>query len=254
MENSVLDLIYNHRSIRNFKKQALSSEEVQTLIMAASKASNSTFSQQYSIISVTDPEKLQAFDELTGSRHWMMSSGHYFVMVADQQRNFQIAQKAGVDPYILRTTDKFLASVFDASIATENLVLAAESMGMGATIMGSILNDSHRVIELLNLPKLTFPLLGVAVGYPETLPENKPRLPQTLQHFENGYHLSDRIENQLPEYDQQMLEYYAARSSNQREETFSNHIVSELSRNRKLRSDLLKNIVHQGFNVDELLK
>ncbi|WP_268912252.1 NADPH-dependent oxidoreductase [Lentilactobacillus sp. SPB1-3] len=254
MENSILDLINNHRSIRNFKHQSLSDEEVKTLVTAAKKASTSTFSQQYSIISVTDQEKLKEIDKITGNTHWMLSSGHYFVMVADQYRNLKIAERAGADPYILKTADKLLASVFDAGIATENLVLAAESMGMGATIMGSILNDSNKMIGLLDLPKLTFPLLGIAVGYPETIPEIKPRMPETLQHFTNGYQLDDQIGNWLPIYDDQMAKYYASRSTNSRQENFSNHIVSELSRNRKLRADLLENIVSQGFDVDGISK
>ncbi len=254
MTNSIIDVITNHKSIRHFKNQKLTGDEVDTLVDAATHASTSTFSQQYSIISVTDPQKLAEIERLTGGKKWMLGSGHYFVMVADQYRNLQIAQKAGQDPYILRTTDKFLASVFDASLATENLVLAAESMGMGATIMGSILNESERIIELLGLPELTFPLLGIAVGYPETEPETKPRMPKQLQHFTDTYQLDKVISDVLPEYDAQINEYYAERGSNNRKETFSTHILSELSRDRSVRAELLANIARQGFDVDEQLK
>lgn len=64
----------------------------------------------------------------------------------------------------------------------QNTVNATESMGLGAVILGSILNDAAQLIELLQLPKLTFPVLGLEVGYPDQEPQLKPRL---LRHARN---------------------------------------------------------------------
>ncbi len=248
LDNTVLSQLLTHRSIRHFKKdKRLTDDQINTLVDAAQHASTSTFSQQYSIISITDEQTKAALAEVTGHR-WLMDSAHYFVVIADQYRNLQIAKSAGADPAILKTTDKFLASVFDAAIATENIVVAAESMGLGATIMGSILNDSERLIELLQLPELTFPLLGIAVGYPDDNPELKPRLPQAEMHFENTYHLP--APTVLENYDNLVAAYYQARGSNNRQETFSHHIVAELGRNKQIRAELLDNIRAQGFLVD----
>ncbi|MFD1126542.1 NADPH-dependent oxidoreductase [Lentilactobacillus raoultii] len=247
-KQTILAQLLAHRSVRQFKKKPLTTQQVETLVEAAQHASTSTFSQQYSIISVTDPKVLTEIAEITG-HSWLLNSGHYFVMVADQFRNFQIAKRNNADPFILHTTDKFLAAVFDAAIATENIMIAAESMGLGATIMGSILNDSNRMIQLLSLPELTFPLLGIAIGYPDDEPELKPRLPQAMMHFNNQYHLTPEMPN-LVDYDQLLAEYYQSRSTHRRAETFSHHIISELSRDRRVRSDLLHNIKAQGFLVD----
>ncbi len=249
MNDSVLDQLLTHRSIRHFKKRALTTEQVKKLVNAAQHASTSTFSQQYSIISVTDPKILKAIATITG-HPWLLDSGHYFVVIADQYRNLQIAQKQGADPFILHTTDKFLASVFDAAIATENIMVAAESMGLGATIMGSILNDSMQMIELLNLPKLTFPLLGIAIGYPDDQPELKPRMPQSEMHFENRYQLP-QDDAQLDRYNKLLAAYYQKRGTNRRTETFSHHIVAELGRPHQVRADLLDNIKSQGFLINQ---
>lgn len=173
--------------------------------------------------------------------------GHYFVIVADQYRNLRIAQAHGTDPYILHSTDKFLASVFDTAIATENIMVAAESMGLGGTIMGSVLNNPRKMIELLNLPEMTFPLLGIVLGYPKDKPELKPRLPKSGMHFQNQYNLGANFDQELAEYDQLISAYYQSRSTNDRSETFSHHIVSELSGDRNLRSDLFAIIREQGL-------
>jgi len=249
LSNNILNLLNQHRSIRQFTDQPLTAEEVTTLVTAAQHAATSTFAQQYSIISITDPAIKQELGDITG-HHWLEKSGHYFMLVADQHRNLKIAEATHADTTILRSFDKFLASTFDVAIAAEAIVTAGESMGLGSTIMGSILNHSQRVITLLNLPELTFPLLGIAIGHPAEQPGLKPRLPQPLMHFSNQYALPDDFDSQLASYDTTTADYYAHRNSHLKNTTFSQHIVQELQRDPKLRAELLQVIKQQGFKVD----
>lgn len=249
MSNDILALLKQHRSIRQFTDQPLTAAEITTLVTAAQHAATSTFAQQYSIISITDPAIKHALGDITG-HHWLEKSGHYFILVADQHRNLQIAQKVHADTAILRSYDKFMASTFDVAIAAEAIVTAGESMGLGSTIMGSILNDTQRIIKLLNLPELTFPLLGLAVGHPAEQPGLKPRMPQPLMHFSNQYTLPDDFDSQLTAYDEQTADYYAHRNSHLKKITFSQHIVQELQHDPKLRAELIQVIKQQGFNVE----
>jgi len=92
MINPTLNTLLDHRSIRQFTGEKLTAAEVETLVDAAQHAATSTFSQQYSIISVTDPKKLAILGEITG-HHWLEKAGHYFLMVADQYRNEQLPRK-----------------------------------------------------------------------------------------------------------------------------------------------------------------
>ena len=66
MMNPTLTTLLNHRSIRHFTDEKLTAEEVITLVDAAQHTPTSTFSQQYSIISVTDPQKLATLGNITG--------------------------------------------------------------------------------------------------------------------------------------------------------------------------------------------
>lgn len=249
MNNSILPQLFNHRSIRQFDGTPLTDSEVATLVQAAQHAPTSTFSQQYSLISITDPTIKHELGNITG-HHWLEKSGHFFIVVADQYRNLQLAQDATANTDVLHSTDKFLASVFDAAIATENIVIAGESMGLGSTIMGSILNDTRKLIQLLNLPTLTFPLLGIAIGHPEHTPDTKPRLPESMMHFTNQYQLPADFSTQLINYDQALAAYYQSRDTNRRTETFSHHITAELSRDPMVRAELAQVIEEQGFRLD----
>ncbi|GAK48443.1 nitroreductase [Secundilactobacillus oryzae JCM 18671] len=249
MTNFTMNQLTNHKSIRSFTNEKLTEAEINSLVSAAQHASTSTFSQQYSIISVTDAKQKQILGEISG-HHWLENSGHFFLMVVDQYRNLQLADQAGAKPDVLGTTDKFLAGVMDAAIATESIMVAAESMGLGGTIMGSILNDSKRVIDTFKLPQLTFPILGIALGHPAATPSLKPRLPEALMHFDGQYALPADFETQMADYDIVLQDYYHYRDSNTRDENFSHHIVKELSRDPRLRAELKSVIEAQGFMAD----
>ena len=68
--------------------------------------------------------------------------------------------------------------LFRSMIAAQNVVVAAESLGMGTVYLGSILNDNAKLSELLKLPKYVYPAVGLAVGWPDQEPQLKPRLPR----------------------------------------------------------------------------
>ncbi len=238
-----------HRSVRHFTTTKLTEAEVTTLVSAAQHAPTSTFSQQASIISVTDPTKLAVLAEVTG-HPWLQQAGHYFMMVADQFRNEQLTPNDPTTTTNLHSTDKLLASIFDATIMTEAMVTAGESLGLGSTIMGSILNDVPRLIDLFDLPQLTFPLLGLAIGHPANQPDQKPRLPQGLMHFENTYQRLNPVDDHLTAYDQLITDYYHKRDSHQRDETFSHHIMTEMSRDPQQRAGILTALHQQGFSTN----
>ncbi|PJG82263.1 NADPH-dependent oxidoreductase [Caviibacterium pharyngocola] len=249
--NPTIELQLNHRSIRRFKEQPLTREEVDLLVKVAASASTSSYMQACSIISITDPklkhELHQIGAQAFGKQEYIRDNGHLFVFVADTARNAEIAEEQGQEPIYQGSADRFLAAVYDATIASQNLVVAAESLGMGVIYLGSILNDTQKVVELLQLPKYTFPVFALAVGYPDQTPDAKPRLPAAITHMENRYVPIRERKAELAEYDQQLSEYYQARGDNARAETFS-HMATQYTRSQfAKRPDIAKVIKSQGF-------
>ncbi|KRN27954.1 nitroreductase [Lactobacillus selangorensis] len=224
MEDETLKLLLNHRSIRHFQDRSLSDQTLQTIINAGQHAPTSTFSQQYSIAVVNDPAEKKAVAEIT-TKPFVASAATLVILIADQYRNATIAASLGQETARLRTWNAFLAGTYDAVLAGENMVIAAESMGLGTVYLGSILNDSQRMIDLLHLPLLTFPVLGLLIGYPDDQPTLKPRLPLAKVAFQNHYpDVADPIAS-LKDYDQTLTDYYAQRDSNERAETFT-HLIA----------------------------
>ena len=91
--NETIQTQLNHRTIRAFKDQPLTKEEVDLLVEVAQRTSTSMYLQAYSIISVTDPELKKALAAVSG-QPYVATSGHYFLHVFHQvERPEEVAAK-----------------------------------------------------------------------------------------------------------------------------------------------------------------
>ncbi|WP_150539412.1 NADPH-dependent oxidoreductase [Actinobacillus vicugnae] len=244
--NPVIQLQKQHRSIRKFKAEAVDQAIIDELVEVALSGATSSYMQACSIISITDEALKMEIAKISG-QYYVDHSGHLFVFVADLARNAEIAKQQGGNPICQSSGDRFLAGVYDATIAAQNLVLAAESIGLGTVYLGSILNDSQRMIELLNLPKLTFPVFALAIGYPDQEPDQKPRLPKSITYMQNRYVSVTEQPEELAAYDQQLTEYYQARGENTRVDTFSHMATQYTQTQLATRTNLGKVLKAQGF-------
>lgn len=243
-KNDTIRRQLHHRTIRYVTAEPLGEATVAQLVEVAQHTATSHYLQSFSLLSITDRD-LRGQIAAIAKQPYINKNGHLFVFVADQYRASVIADQAGVAQHHLGSTDKFIQAVSDAVLAAQNVVTAAESLGLGTVLLGSILNDPRRLITLLGLPQLTFPVLGLIVGHPAQAPQEKPRLPERLVHFENRYALPDPLP--LAGYDQIIHDYYATRDTNRREETFTARIARFSQVLPEKRGDLLAAIRAQGF-------
>ncbi len=244
--NETIQVQLNHRSIRKFKPEPISQETVNLLVDVARHTASSSFLQTYSILSITDPAKKQRLAEI-GKQSYIAEAGHLFVMVADQYRNQVIAESQGVDTAILGGTDRFMVAASDALLASQNIMVAAESLGLGGVFLGSILNQADEVIQLLDLPEHVVPILGIALGYPDQSPQLKPRLPREVMHFENSYPRYTSILDQLKLYDEVVETYYDLRDTSKRVDKFTKQVANSMTRTHPGRLELLKFYQQQKF-------
>ena len=249
IHTTTTDLIANHRTIRSFKDQTLSPEQLETLYTAASHTSTSMFLQQFSILHVTDPAKWAAIRAISGQQY-IGANGDLFVYIVDLHRNQQIRQQLGFDDGRLHTFDVFMQGVEDTVLALQNTVTAAESMGLGAVILGSVNDDPEQLVKVLNLPALTFPILGLQVGVPNQEPQLKPRLPINQIAFENEYPRDFDVRS-LADYDKIVQTYYDLRNANRRIDSFTKQITgSKLTKQTIERDKLAGLLKHQGLALD----
>lgn len=246
--NETIRTQLEHRTIREFKDQKIPHQIFEQLLEVARRTATSTGMQASSIIRVTNPDMKKKIAEIC-NQEYVARVTELLIFIVDQYRNNQIAKEKNCFVETAGDMDRFFAAFTDACIMAQNIVIAAESMGLGTVYLGSILNDSERICKLLKLPKLTFPVIGLGLGYPNQNPQIKPRMEMKLRFFENTYKVFESYLDQVEEYDKEMRTYYDLREPGKRADSFSNQVVTRLNQRIPKRQEILNVIRKQGFDL-----
>ncbi|RAT14216.1 MULTISPECIES: oxygen-insensitive NADPH nitroreductase [Lonsdalea] len=221
-----IDLLCQHRSIRQFTNQPVTDDQCQAILQSARSASTSSMLQCSSIIRITDNTSRQALVALSGGQAYVAQAPEFWVFCADFNRHLQIFPEAEVG-----LAEQLLLGCVDTAIMAQNALVAAESLGLGGVYIGGIRNHIAEVTALLKLPEQVLPLFGLCLGHPAAQPDQKPRLPAELVIHENTYAMMDKTV--LAHYDQHLTEYYQQRSGNQRSGGWSDHIRKALAKEQR---------------------
>lgn len=164
LHNATVDTLLERRSIRKFKSKPLGDDVIETLETVAQHAASSQFLNDWSAIRVTDPAAKKRLAEI-GGQPYIATAPLLYVFVLDEHRNAAIASTKGVDTtsdtFTLNGSYRYSQAQNDAVLALHAMETAAYSLGLGCVILGSLLNDVPALIDLLNLPEYTYPVLGL---------------------------------------------------------------------------------------------
>ena len=224
MTNETIASQLAHRTIRAYKERPLTEAEIETLMEVARHTATASYLQGYTVLHITDPQVREKIYAASGQPYVGGTKGDMFIFVVDLYRNSRIRAEQGVSSEALSSMNLFLTGAEDALLAAQNVVVAAESMGLGTVYLGSILADPRLVVDALELPELTFPILGLLVGHSDQEPGQKPRLPLSILTAENTYPRVESYTEALADYDREVTEYYDLRSGS-RLESFT-HLVT----------------------------
>lgn len=221
---------------------------------AAQHAANSQYLNDWSAIRIKNQSIKDKIAKI-GHQSYIAQAPLLYVFVADEHRNAAVATKAGVhtesDEFTLNSTYRLIQSHNDAVLALHAMETAAESLGLGCVILGTVLNDTPGLIELLHLPKYTYPVLGLAIGKPDQEPAIKPRLKRSAQFFDDAYPEDDgAILNDMGDFDQEVHRYYDLRRPDRPVEKFSDQIASKSVDRGVFKMALTKHAPAQGFDLE----
>lgn len=168
----VLNSIMTRTSIRNYMEKPVENEKIELMLRAAMSAPSAGNKQPWRFVVVKDKNTLQKISAHFKTMGMVQKAPMAIILCGDLTNTFP---GDGLDLW-----------VEDVSAATENLLLAAHGLGLGATWCG-IYPMKERVTilkEMLKLPKNIIPLNVVPIGYPvkDSTPKNKWR-PENI-HYE----------------------------------------------------------------------
>lgn len=175
VQDSIISNIMTRTSIRAYQNKSVESSKIETLLRAGMAAPTAVNRQPWHFIVITDKT--------------MLSS------VAQSSPNAGMAAKAPLAIVVCGDMSKALQGparefwVQDASAATENILLAAHALGLGAVWTG-IYPDTERcgkMSKLLGLPENIIPLNTIVIGYPAENPQPKDKWkPENVSYNQYG--------------------------------------------------------------------
>lgn len=151
-KEAILDAIYARRSIRKFTDEAVSDKQIETLLKAAMAAPSATNAQPWRFVVTRDPERLAAIRR-------EMPAGKINAPLA-------ILVCADLSIFKRLVTERFW--IQDCSAATQNILLAAVGLGLGAVWCGvhPVPLIEKRIENLLDLPMNVKVLNVIYIGHP----------------------------------------------------------------------------------------
>ena len=171
-----IEQMHRHASVRQYTDAPVSKEMVQTIVEAAQRAATSSNLQMWTAIAVTEPDLRAQLAVLCGNQAHIAAAPVFVAWCADLHR-LDVACDLRGYVQVADLVENFMVAVVDTAIAAQNATFTAESLGLGACYIGAIRNDPQAIITLLGMPHLTFPIVGMTLGWPAHHPNAKPRLP-----------------------------------------------------------------------------
>jgi len=246
-KNQVVETLNNHVTVRDFSPESISDEILESILNASRRSPSSSNLQAYSIIVVKNPASKKKLAALSGNQKHVETCPVFLAFCADISR-LELAGKIN-DKKLAKGLELSLVATIDAALVGMSANTAAESYGLGVVMIGGIRNDPKTVAELLNLPKGSYVVYGMCLGYPKDgkLPPQKPRMAQELI-IHNEVYNATNAEDLIREYDRELAAHYRKVGINQAERAWSGPVSQKLSSKR--RPDLKKNLEDLGFVLD----
>lgn len=246
----IYDVLTEHRSYRNWKDMPVEEEKIEKLLNVYRHAPSSVGMFTSSIIRVKDPEIKRQISEVC-TQEYVATAPELFVFLVDLYRNKSLYDELTDDNKFNPTMNYFMQGFTDAVIGTQTVECLAEEMGLASVYLGSILNDYDRIIEILDLPKLTFPVVGLAFGYPdpEFIPMKKPKMENHSRVFTDKYKLFDSYKDELKDFSDKLTSYKYVGTDAYSNDFFTN-VVNFYSKTNEKRERFFEAVKKQGFSVD----
>ena len=194
--NEVIRQLYSRKSVRAFTSQEIGKEEKEAILRAAAEAPTAGNQQLYTILDITDQAIKDRLVETCDHQPMIAQAKMVLIFCADCRKWYEAFRAAGCVPREPGVGDLLLA-VSDATIAAQNAVVAAESLGIGSCYIGDIMENCEIHREMLNLPEYVFPAAMLVFGYPTRQQKDRQKpIRADLQHIvhENGYRSMEEAE------------------------------------------------------------
>ena len=164
-----MDNIMTRRSIRKFSDKPVSDEQIESILRAAMASPSAGNMQPWQFIVIKDREILDKVPEI-----------HQYA---------KMALESPIAILVCCDTSKKVREGFwiqDCSAASQNILLAAHALGLGAVWCGIYPNEERTkdFQKLLEMPDYVYPVNIIPIGYPAEQKEPSNRFDEERIHHD----------------------------------------------------------------------
>ena len=188
-----IQTLLQHRTIRKYKNTPVSPEDLNTILKAAIRGSNTGNMQLYSIIVTQDASMKEQLAPTHFNQKMVTEAPVLMTFCADINRFNKWCEQRNATPGY-DNFQSFSWAMIDAVIAAQNACVAAEALGLGICYLGTTTFNADKIIDVLKLPKGVVPITTISIGYAEDMPGLTDRLPmEAVVHHEvyTDYNVAD---------------------------------------------------------------
>lgn len=180
-------MLSERRTIRKYLDREIPEKILKELLEESFHSSTMGNMQLYSVIVTHDKKMKRKLSPLHFNQPMVNNAPIILTFCADFRRfSLWCKQRKALPGY--NNFMSFYNASMDTLLVAQTFSLLAESAGMGICYLGTTTYNPEQIIELLELPKLVFPVTTITVGYPDECPPITDRLPIESIIHEETYH------------------------------------------------------------------
>ena len=245
--NPVIDILAQHRSDRSYLDKAIPEDVLDNIILAAYRAPTSIHSQQVSVIVTRDRATKAKIAELAGGQPWIAQAPVFITFVLDMHKTREAMALIDEQQIAHESIESIVSGSTDVGIALASAMAAARAQGLGVVPIGGMRRSPTAFIDLFELPPLTFPLVGLALGYVDRPADLKPRLPMSTFRHEEKYQTAGMVE-QIGQFNDELEQHWRTIQRDGGENW--SQTVTNYYKNIYF-PDVLPALLQQGFGKDK---
>lgn len=183
----IMDSLKNRKSIRKYSDREVSNELLTSLLQEAERTPTMGNLQLYSVVVTRSKEMKEKLAPAHFNQPMITGAPVVLTFLADFRRTSIWAENRKAEPGY----DNFLSFInatTDALLYCQTFCNLAEEAGLGTCFLGTTVYMPQMIIDTLKLPKLTFPVATITLGWPDENPEQSDRLPVESIIHDETYH------------------------------------------------------------------
>lgn len=171
-----MESLNNRRSIRKYSDKEVSNDLLKSLLAEAEHTPTMGNLQLYSVVVTRSKEMKAALAPAHFNQPMITGAPVVLTFCADFHRTSLWAENRnavpGYDNFL-----SFINAATDTLLYCQTFTNLAEEKGLGTCFLGTTVYMPQMIIDTLHLPKLTFPVATITLGWPDENPAQSDRLP-----------------------------------------------------------------------------